>query len=161
MHYSSLGSEMKLIADSKRLIMHLEIKRAGRYAVLLMAKNVHLSRQWFPYLRHHPASHATVGVETLGSLLKPLLNCQDFQSKTYPSWKPPIALQSTGVGESSRSLREEFCWDERSDCQLRKTKEISVNVIRIGHTKGGHFTIKRTAKEASHRIFSIEKDFCQ
>lgn len=84
-----------------------------------------------------PPLPATVGVETLCSLLKPSLYCQDFHSKTYPFWKPPIALQSTGVGESSRSLREEFCWDERSNCQLGKTEEISVNVIRIGHTKGG------------------------
>lgn len=29
-------------------------------------------------------------------------------------------MQSTVVGESSRSLHEEFCWDERSNCQLEK-----------------------------------------
>lgn len=43
-----------------------------------------------------------------------------YQSKMDLSWKPPIALQSTGVGESGWSPREEFCWHERSNCQLRK-----------------------------------------
>lgn len=32
---------------------------------------------------------------------------------------------------------------------FEKTEEISVNVIRIVHTKGGHFGIKRTAKKPS------------